>query len=366
MNETLSEIRKYISQGSFINEESVRLSLVARVLIELGWDIWNPNEVKPEHKVTPREDAKRVDIALFDKQNAPSVLIEVKAMDKLNKELSKHEYQLRDYNKDMTATISIITDGRNWRFYASQTAGEFSQKCFEVLDLVKDDIEDIELSFITFLSKEEIHSERAKDEAQKKLQRSHEERAMEDALPKARRLTEKDPFPSWPEALVEVLKKEAGITKSLDEAKRYVKKKTTSKPEPKSSKIEFSKDTELPIPIRKTPRSRFYRGKRISSIVFDNKDYDVRYWIDALTTICDILVKTKGEDFERVLQISGINRPYFAKDSILLRHPRQIKNTEIFVETNFNANQIGNLCYEIIFLFGYSESDLEYQLIDGN
>jgi hypothetical protein len=229
MNEILEEIRKYINSGYFKNEENIRFSLVARILQKLGWDIWNPKEVATEFPVLPNEDSTRVDIALFDNTPSPSVFIETKALGKLETELAKYEVQLRDYNRNNTALFSVITDGREWRFYYSQTGGEFSQKCFKVLDLLNDDFDDIELSFYTFLSKEDIRSGKAKNEAETYLKLTQKQRAMEDALPQARRQILESPFPSLPEALVKIVAEE-GYTVSIEEASRFVKKQGAKKP----------------------------------------------------------------------------------------------------------------------------------------
>jgi len=231
MNEIIEEIRKYINSGYFKNEENIRFSLVARILQKLGWDIWNPKEVATEFPVLPNEDSTRVDIALFDNTPSPSVFIETKALGKLETELEKYEVQLRDYNRNNTALFSIITDGREWRFYYSQTGGEFSQKCFKVLDLLNDDVDNIELSFYTFLSKEDIRSGKAKNEAETYLKLTRKQRAMEDALPQARRQILESPFPSLPEALVKIVVEE-GYTVSIEEASRFVKKQVTKKPKP--------------------------------------------------------------------------------------------------------------------------------------
>ena len=84
-----------------------------------------------EFNTVPNEDKSRVDIALFDSSPTPSVFIEIKAIGKLDTDLVKYEVQLRDYNRNNTAPFSIITDGRKWRFYYSQTGGEFFSKMFQ-------------------------------------------------------------------------------------------------------------------------------------------------------------------------------------------------------------------------------------------
>jgi len=42
LREAFGDIRRKLAAGVFQNEERVRLSLVARVLQALGWDVWNP------------------------------------------------------------------------------------------------------------------------------------------------------------------------------------------------------------------------------------------------------------------------------------------------------------------------------------
>jgi predicted type IV restriction endonuclease len=44
MNELLADIKAKLQNGDYKNEEHIRLSLVARILQNLGWDIWNPKE----------------------------------------------------------------------------------------------------------------------------------------------------------------------------------------------------------------------------------------------------------------------------------------------------------------------------------
>ena len=148
MREILEDIRNKLNDGIYKNEEHVRLSIVARILQKLDWDIWNPSEVNTEFKVVPNEDSTRVDFALFlNSYSPPSFFIETKSIGKINIDLAKTEQQLRDYNRNNTAEFTIITDGQYWRFYYSQTGVEFSQKCFKILNLLTDEIEDSIISF---------------------------------------------------------------------------------------------------------------------------------------------------------------------------------------------------------------------------
>jgi len=194
MKSTLEDIREKLIQGVYSNEEQIRFSLIGRILSELGWDIWNPEEVYTEFPVAKMEDNTKVDIALFIRTNLPAVFIEIKGHTKIDQNLSNIEKQLRDYNRNNTATFTIITDGQQWRFYFSQTQGEFSDKCYRTIDLVKDDYQQIEDEFIQLLSREKIETGEAKNIAEKYLELSSKERAIKDSLSEANKLIDNNPL----------------------------------------------------------------------------------------------------------------------------------------------------------------------------
>lgn len=356
MNEILKEIREYINNVYFKNEENIRFSLVARILQELDWNIWNPKEVATEFQVVPNEDSTRVDIALFDNPHTPTVYIETKAIGKLDTELAKYEIQLRDYNRNNTAPFSIITDGRKWRFYYSQTGGEFSQKCFKVIDLLNDDIDDIELSLFAFLSKEAIHSGKAKKEAETYLQLSQKQRAMEDAFSKARKFILEPPFPSLPEALVKIVETDGYIV-SIDEASSFVKKQGHKKQTAEQISIVKPIKPTFVKRVRPTSTSSF-TNTNVSTFIFNNTTYEVRFYKDIIFKLCNVILNEHKYEFDRVLSLVGRKRPYFTKNKSLLRKFKRIEQTNIFVETNLSSTSIVKLCYDVVSLFGYSESDL--------
>ena len=212
MQDTLREIREYLHQNAYRNEEHVRLSLVCRVLHALGWDVWDPREVNTEFVPNRNEDNTKVDLALFNRGDIPSVFIEVKAVGRVDQALHKIEEQVRDYNRNNTALFSIITDGQKWRFYYSQPGGEFHQKCFKHFDFLADEMESIENILTTFLTKESILGD-AENEAKKYLRLSSLQKAIQDCSHEADRLTQRPPFPRKPEAVVQLLKEQwPGLT----------------------------------------------------------------------------------------------------------------------------------------------------------
>lgn len=251
MKDTISDIRQKIANLAYKNEEHVRLSLVARVLQKLGWNIWDPCEVNSEYSANPLEDNTRVDIALFSTPRRPDVFIEVKSVGKISSDsLQRAELQLRDYNRDNTASFSIITDGQIWRFYLSQSGGKFKEKCFKVVDLLTDDLDGIEVSLCTFLKKSEIENGNAFREAQKYRQLNDKQRAMEDSLPQARRVILEPPFPSLPEALIELVAEE-GFTINVEEAQEFIQEMANRTPPPLRPPLDLPKNihTAKPQPV---------------------------------------------------------------------------------------------------------------------
>ena len=191
MKDTLQDITTRLRNLDYKNEDHIRIGVVLRLLTKLGWDIWNPQEVFTELPAIPKEDATRVDIALFMPPQLlrPAVFIEIKAQGRLLPILDSAEIQLRDYNRNNQADISILTDGRYWRMYLSSASGEFAHKCFEKVDLLEKDapLSDVELTLDAFLSRQAIQSGSAVDDAKKYLKRTDTERIMFDILPSAQR-----------------------------------------------------------------------------------------------------------------------------------------------------------------------------------
>jgi hypothetical protein len=206
MHEILLDIQQRLRRKEYKNEEHVRLSLVARVVQELGWDIWNPTEVYTEFKATKKEDHTRVDVALFTRDfEDTAIFIECKGVGAFATDLAAVERQLRDYNRDHTALFTIITDGRHWRFYFSFTSGEFKDKLFCKFDLQQDGLEEVASYFDTFLRRDNITNHSARHKAEAYLMLGKKERAMQDVLPDAQKLVSQPPFPSLPEAMVQLL-----------------------------------------------------------------------------------------------------------------------------------------------------------------
>ncbi len=222
MHEILLDIQQRLRRQEYKNEEHVRLSLVARVVQELGWNVWDPTEVYTEFKATRKEDHTRVDVALFTHDfEDTAVFIECKGVGAFAADLAAVEKQLRDYNRDHTALFTIITDGRHWRFYFSFTSGEFKDKLFCKFDLQQDALDEVAGCLDAFLRRDNIANHSARRKAEAYLMLGKKERALQDVLPDAQKLVSQPPFPSLPEAMVQLLAAK-GLTIAPAEAQIFL------------------------------------------------------------------------------------------------------------------------------------------------
>jgi hypothetical protein len=258
--DTLEDIQRRLQESQYKNEEHVRLSLVARVLQEYGWDIWDPTEVNAEFKPVPEEDNKRVDVALFAPSSTPAVFIEVKAVGAITN-LPDTERQLRDYNKNITTPFCIITDGREWRFYYSLTPGDFSSKCFKTLNLLNDNLDDIKRTFGVFLDKKTVQSREAEDQAKHLLSLKGKEKVLTECLPEAQRAVLKPAYPRLPDALKDLAEKR-GIQVSREEVAAFIEKsvkgpgrRDEDTPDTESPDVEDTPDTEPSDVIKCDPKN---------------------------------------------------------------------------------------------------------------
>lgn len=125
------------------NEEMTKQALIIPFLQILGFDVFNPLEVRPEYIADfGKKKGEKVDYALF-KEDTPITFLEAKAVDE---DLSNHDAQLsRYFNAVPEVKLGILTNGIQYKFFTDLTADNImDDDPFLVLDITNISDTDIE------------------------------------------------------------------------------------------------------------------------------------------------------------------------------------------------------------------------------
>ncbi|MBN1292296.1 MAG: hypothetical protein JXB48_10695 [Candidatus Latescibacteria bacterium] len=422
MKEPIEDIRSKLRNNVYKNKEQVRISIVGRMLHNLGWDLWNPNEVFPDYTISSASQAC-FDLALFVNQNAPSLFIDIDTNYSCDSDAKKIEQQLHEYNGDINNLLLLQTNGQQWNFYFSDTEEELTLKHIKTLDILADNIDELIATFDMYLSKNNIKNGNALSEARNIIMQSKLEAAVVEVLDKARLMVTEPPYPRLPQAVIELLITK-GLTITENEVITYLKKieakktiaASTPAPEITPEKEFFVSQESDPVSEQETapenePESQSepeiqlisesesepetetekiqepetaaeesnknegvnkeltsakaikidFTNKQIKKFIFLGKIYTPKSWKEMLIIFCEIIYKLHKNEYYKCLTLRTANQRYFSKNKneFFGNSPVQIEETEYWVMTNMNANQIVKLIYKMMDLFMYKIKDIE-------
>ena len=102
------------------NEEMTKQALIIPFVQMLGFDVFNPIEVRAEYSADfGNKKGEKVDYALF-KDNEPIIFIEAKSV---NENLNNHDAQLsRYFNSTTDVKLAVLTNGIEYRFFTDLNA----------------------------------------------------------------------------------------------------------------------------------------------------------------------------------------------------------------------------------------------------
>lgn len=102
------------------NEEMTKQALIIPFIQTLGFDVFNPLDVRPEYSADfGKKKGEKVDYALF-KDNIPIMFIEAKSV---NDKLTNHDAQLaRYFNSTVDVRLAVLTNGIEYRFFTDLNA----------------------------------------------------------------------------------------------------------------------------------------------------------------------------------------------------------------------------------------------------
>ncbi|MBD5799698.1 DNA polymerase III subunit epsilon [Bacillus pseudomycoides] len=145
------ERKEYIT-----NEEMTKQSLIIPFLQKLGYDVFNPLEVRPEYIADfGAKKGEKVDYAVF-KNGVPIILIEAKSV---TENLLKHDAQLsRYFNALPDVKVGVLTNGVEYKFYTDLTNDNvMDEQPFFTFNM--DNLSNVDIETIETFTKENFEAE---------------------------------------------------------------------------------------------------------------------------------------------------------------------------------------------------------------
>jgi hypothetical protein len=367
-NQELTDLLKKLKSSKDLfdyDEAATKQFVILPILSYLGWNVFDINEIKPEYSV----GGGKVDYSLRSR-NQNKTFIEVK---RIKENLEDHQEQLLSYSFKVGVKISILTNGVIWWFFLPLKEGNWENRRFFTIDIYEQNTTDITQKFIDFLSKDNVISGKAFDNAEYVYKSNQREIMIRETLPRAFHKLISEPDELLMELVAETTEKLCGYKPNDKTVKNFLKKlahhkrpqwdipseKFVSNVRESTSKIRDKKK------IRKSTKSgKTYTYKTIVAFTFDGKRYKVKYWKDLLSTLVELLSQRHKNEFDKVLEITGRKKPYFSLDKEELRSPEKINHSEIYYETNLSASYVVKVSRRLITKFGYKENDLSIEMED--
>ncbi|MEW6201366.1 MAG: restriction endonuclease subunit R [bacterium] len=326
------------------DEAAVKQAIIMPILQILGWDVFNVNEVKPEHST----GGGNVDFALME-DGENKLFLEVK---NTGIELEKQKDQLLNYSYKVGIPLAILTNGIVWWFYLPSLKIPWEKRMFCTIDIIQQDAEYITDRFVDFLSKENVHN----GTAEKKAEEAHRRLQIQDKISATIQevwdnLTS-EPYESLIALISDKVKKMCGDEPEHSKIIQFLQDYFTSK-----SETDKRRKPNKQVGVSSTQQyGKKSPKKPIFGFYFKGKPYEVRTWKGMLVKLCEILFSIHHREF--VDKVLNMMPQHFTKTRNELREPREITNARIWIETNLSAEATEKRCRELLELFGHSKNDL--------
>ncbi|NLJ36488.1 MAG: hypothetical protein GX358_09725 [candidate division WS1 bacterium] len=132
-----------------IGEQNTKATLIEPILLALGWDIYNPDEVDREYRHQPSDDP--VDYAL-KLDGRPVLFVEAKAL-RVPLGNGKWVKQLLSYGVVAGVDWCVLTNGDEYRIYNAHAPVEATEKLFQCFSISDVEAEEEVLRVLELLSK---------------------------------------------------------------------------------------------------------------------------------------------------------------------------------------------------------------------
>ena len=169
----ITEIRDDPNTSTW-NEAQAKEWIIRPILDLLGW---GRREIIPEHSV----ETQSVDYAL-QIYGENKLFIESK---RPKKNLENYQKQLLEYCFKEGVELAILTNGNEWWFYLPLKKGAWNNRKFYTINILEHEIEDIIGKFDLLLSRKNVETGEAVQQAESILESRRREKLIRETLPQA-------------------------------------------------------------------------------------------------------------------------------------------------------------------------------------
>ena len=280
--------------------------------------------------------------------------------------MSGHQGQLLNYSFKHGVRLAVLTNGLTWWLYLPLREGDWEERRFYSIDILKQEASEIASRLIDFLSRENVRSGAAVEIAENLHESLQRGKIIDETLPRAWESLISGPDDLLVDLIDETVERLCGLKPGPEPIRRFLDEK--AKLPPRSTRRDTSDGATSHVqPVSTlTPRSRvsverphIYKGKSPVSFTFADETFEVSTWKEILITVAEKLYGRHATDYDRTLELRGTKRAYFSRQKQELREPIAVGNSGYFVETHFSANDMVLQCHRLMSLFGYAGQDLE-------
>ncbi|MBP2656480.1 MAG: hypothetical protein H6Q73_4049 [Firmicutes bacterium] len=359
------------SKPHIVGEEAAKTALIIPFMDVLGYNVFNPLEVKPEYGADfGVSKNKKVDYAIF-KNDVPIIFIEAKA---INEKLDNHDAQLGYYfNATPTVKIAILTNGLWYKFFTDLKQPNIMDGTpFFEIDF--ENIKDTHIDILAQFSKEIFDTQQ--------IVKFADELVCMSGINKTLRGLFENPSDEFIKFLIKDLVTSKSLnSKVIDQYRPLVNKCVNatlidiiserikmapeSKAEPPKSKegsaVETPAGSNVEYTLNENPTN-----KRPIAFELEGDKVMVNSWIEMLLKTVEILYRKDTVKMKSFVTDEGMNGhtvPYFSLlPQATMRKPIKIPNAEFYVETNRNADSIRKSIVSMLERYGIGSTNFKIYL----
>jgi hypothetical protein len=333
---------------------AVKQAVVMRLLSHLGWDVFNVEEVSPDHPA----EAATVAFGLKIEGDC-RVLLDVapgggRPAEEPSPALASAPGE--------AAELAVDTDGRRFRFFLTGIPGGWPQRHCLTVDLVENKPEHAAAVLIDLLSRERVaaggHLETARSaHAQKARQ------AALRALPEAWNLLLETPDARVVAALNEKVETICGCQADVQAIETFLRThrhgwRLQAAVEPAAAAPPAAPPAPSGAAGERLRRAESLADRPIRSFSLRGRMFPVGSWDEMLPALCNHLAAAHAPEFEKVLWMYDDHRQCFSRYADQLKIPEKIRRTNIYVETKLAPDEVLKTAGDLLTEFGYAHEEL--------